>query len=258
MLDRQQKQAFAENGYLVLPQIVPRDWIEAARHEIQDRLRHNPPAEEHRGPFFYFLNDPLPAPLTALLSGSPALAAAESLIAPGIFEAPDQIQISLNIPPYDHRPGGPHIDGLSPPEPTGRPGTFTLLAGVFLTDQTVVNTGNLWVWPGSHLLSAAYFREHGPDQLLPSVPYPPVALPDARPVMGRAGDLLLAHYLLGHNMGGNMSPAMREVIYFRLRREGHRERWRDIVQDPFLEFESVRAAVEGASREPSHQGSKPS
>jgi ectoine hydroxylase-related dioxygenase (phytanoyl-CoA dioxygenase family) len=245
MLDRQQKQSFAENGYLVLPQIVPRDWIEAARHEIQDRLRHEPPAEEHRGPYFYFLNGTLPAPLMVLLVGSPALGAAESLIAPGKFEALDQIQISLNIPPYDHRPGGPHIDGLTPPEPTGRPGTFTLLAGVFLTDQTAVDTGNLWVWPGSHRLTAAYLREHGPDTLLASVPYPPVALPEARPVTGRAGDLLLAHYLLGHNMGGNMSTTTREVVYFRLRREGHRERWRDIVQDPLLEFEPIRGAVEG-------------
>jgi hypothetical protein len=37
-------------------------------------------------------------------------------------------------------------------------------------------------------------------------------------------------------MGGNRSAGTREVIYFRLRREGHRERWRDCVQDPFLEL----------------------
>ena len=247
MLDQQQKQSFAENGYLVLPQIVPLALIAEARRDTGNRLRQNPPPDEHRGPFFYFLDNPLPDPLTALLYGSPALAVAESLIAPGKFEALDQVQVSLNIPPWDHRPGGPHIDGLSPPEPTGRPGTFTLLAGVFLTDQTVVDTGNLWVWPGSHRLTAAYLREHGPDQLLPSVLYPPVALPEGCPVVGRAGDLLLAHYLLGHNMGGNTSPAMREVVYFRLRRQGHRERWRDIVQDPFLEFGPVGAAVESAS-----------
>jgi len=239
MLDQQQKQSFAENGYLAVPQIVPPDLIQAARREIQSRLRQTPPASEHRGPFFYWLDDPLPEPLTALLFGTPAMAVAEALIAPGKFEAPDRVQISLNIPPYDHRPGCPHIDGLSPPEATGRPATFTLLAGVFLTDQAVVDTGNLWVWPGSHRLTADYLREHGPDQLLSSVPYPPVALPESCPVMGHAGDLLLAHYLLGHNMGGNMSAARREVVYFRLRREGNRERWRDIVQDPFLEFEAL-------------------
>lgn len=133
---------FAEDDYLVLPQVVPLDLIEAARREVQDRLRHNPPAGQHRGPFFYSLDDPLPVPLTALLSGSPGLAVAESLIAPGKFEAPDQIQISLNIPPWNHRPGGPHIDGLSPPEPAGRPGTFTLLAGVF---SRIICSGTTWV-----------------------------------------------------------------------------------------------------------------
>ena len=58
-------------------------------------------------------------------------------------------------------------------------------------------------------------------------------------MVGRAGDLLLAHYLLGHNIGGNTSGVTREAVYFRLRREGHRARWRDCVQDPLLEFEPV-------------------
>jgi hypothetical protein len=61
--------------------------------------------------------------------------------------------------------------------------------------------------------------------------------------LGRAGDVLLAHYLLGHNIGGNTTAVRREVIYFRLRRDGHRRRWREFVQDPFLEFEPVREAV---------------
>jgi hypothetical protein len=236
MLDRQYKQAFAEEGYVVVPQMAPTDLIDAARQEIENRIRQQPPAPEHRGPHFYFLVDALPEPLTALLFGSPAIAAAQSLIAPGKFEAPDHVQIALNIPPWPHRPGGPHVDGINPPEPSGRPGTFTLLAGIFLTDQATEDSGNLWVWPGSHRSSAAYLQAHGPDQLLSCAPYPPVDLPEPRQVLGRAGDLLLAHYLLGHNMGGNTSAARREMIYFRLRCEGHRERWRDCVQDPLLEF----------------------
>ena len=80
--------------------------------------------------------------------------AAEALIAPGKFEPPDHVQVSLNFPPFAHRPGGPHMDGLTPPEPDGRPGTFTLLAGIFLTDQAEKEMGNLWVWPGSHRAAA--------------------------------------------------------------------------------------------------------
>jgi ectoine hydroxylase-related dioxygenase (phytanoyl-CoA dioxygenase family) len=162
----------------------------------------------------------------------------------GDIRAPEQVQISLNVPPFDHIPGGPHIDGLAPPESDGRPGTFTLLAGIFLTDQAAEQMGNLWVWPGSHLRAAAYFREHGPDSLLSSVPYPQVGLPEPHQVLGHAGDLLLAHYLLGHNIGGNTSAVTREVIYFRLGREGHRRRWRECVQDPLLEFEPLREAAD--------------
>jgi hypothetical protein len=62
-------------------------------------------------------------------------------------------------------------------------------------------------------------------------------------VLGRAGDLLLAHYMLSHNIGGNTSPSVRRVIYYRLQREGHRDRWRDCLQDVWLEFDAIRAAL---------------
>jgi ectoine hydroxylase-related dioxygenase (phytanoyl-CoA dioxygenase family) len=236
VLDRQQKQAFAEQGYVVVPQLISRPLIDAARQEIECRVAREPPPAGHPGPHAYFLKEPLPESLRDLLFGSPAIRAAESLIEPGKFEAPDHVQISLNIPPFEHRPGGPHIDGISPPDPDGRPGTFTMLAGIFLTDQPRENMGNLWVWPGSHRSAAAYFRERGPEALNSSAPYPPVDLAEPRQVVGRAGDLLLAHYMLGHNIGGNTSDVTREVVYFRLRREGHREQWRDCVRDPLLEF----------------------
>ena len=224
-------------------QVVHRSLIAAARREVESRVVREPPPAGHLGPYSYFIAGAGPRSLRALLFESPALSAAESLIDPGKFEAPDQVQLSLNIPPFDHRPGGPHIDGLTPPERDGRPGTFTLLAGIFLTDQTAEQMGNLWVWPGSHRSAAAYFREHGADALLSSVPYPRVKLSEPRQVVGRAGDLLLAHYLLGHNIGGNTSALTREVVYFRLRREGHRRHWREFVQDALFEFEPVRKAV---------------
>lgn len=242
MLDGQQKQSFAGQGYVLVPRAVPRPLIEAARREVAGRVSREPPPAGHVGPYSYFLPTAGLTALRSLLYGSPALTAAESLIAPGTFEEPEQVQVSLNVPPFDHVPGGPHVDGLAPPEADGRPGTFTLLAGVFLTDQAAGQMGDLWVWPGSHLSAAAYFREHGPDALLASAPYPRVELPEPRQVLGRAGDLLLAHYLLGHNVGGNTSASTREVVYFRLRREGHRRRWRECVRDAALEFEPVRAA----------------
>jgi len=52
--------------------------------------------------------------------------------------------------------------------------------------------------------------------------------------------------MLSHNIGGNMSPSVRRVIYYRLQREGHRERWRECVRDLWLEYDAVRAALAAA------------
>jgi hypothetical protein len=248
-LNQEQLRTFARDGYVVLPQVVPQDLIDAARRAIAGRVQQEPPPPAHRGPHFHFVlkdGNGLPPPLLAPLIDSDAMPLARSIIADAPFDPPDHVQISRIIPPWPHRPGGPHIDGLTPPEPDGRPGTFTVLAGLLLTDQTGENAGNLWVWPGSHERTASYLHAHGPDTLRSCVPYPPIDLGPPRQVTGRAGDLLLAHYLLGHNMGGNVSEHVREVLYFRLRRTGHRARWREAVQDPWLEFESVPAAIRGA------------
>jgi hypothetical protein len=59
-------------------------------------------------------------------------------------------------------------------------------------------------------------------------------------VTGEAGDLLLAHYLLGHNIGANTSPAVRRAVYFRIKRAGHDPRWREFLTDPWLDYDTVR------------------
>jgi hypothetical protein len=239
-----QMRSFAERGYVVLPEIVPQPLIEAARERVDDLIRQNPPAPERRGFHFYWESGlPEADPLVATLQASDAVRLATSLVAPLELTKPDQLQVSLNIPIWKHRPGGPHIDGLTPPEPSGRPGTFTMLAGIFLTDQSSNDMGNLWVWPGSHHVAGAYLREHGPEAIL-GIAHPTYPMAPPVQITGRAGDLFLGHYLLGHNMGGNTSTQTRQVIYFRIHAEGHRERWRDYVQDPLLEFEPVRRAMQ--------------
>jgi ectoine hydroxylase-related dioxygenase (phytanoyl-CoA dioxygenase family) len=118
-----------------------------------------------------------------------------------------------------------------------------MLAGILLSEQSSEDMGNLWVWPGTHLTHETYFRKHGPEALLESKGYPPIELPAPRQILGHAGDLLLSHYMLGHNIGGNTSSIIRKALYFRLMREGHRERWRDCIRDAMLEFDAVRAAL---------------
>jgi hypothetical protein len=240
MLDREQVRAFAERGFVVVPQVVPQELLATASRTIDELLGREPPPREVRGPHFHFLQAATAPALLALLTQSPAFALAESLTRPGTLEVPQQMQVALNYPPFAHRPGGHHLDGASPPEPDGRPGTFTLLAGVLLTDQSSDDMGNLWVWPGTHLSHQGFFREHGPDALVACGGYPPIPLPIPEQVRGRAGDLLLAHYLLGHNIGGNTSDTVRRAVYFRVKRVGHAARWRQFLQDAWSDYDAVR------------------
>lgn len=233
MLSRGQVEEFAERGFIVVPGAVPDDAVDKANRRIDAIVAADPPPEEKRGSHFYFLETKDEPDLAAPLTGGPAFGAAREL-AEGL-ELPWQVQVALNIPPYPHRPGCPHIDAPNP-EPDGQPirNTFTLLAGILMTDQTGENSGNLWVWPGTHLTHAAYFREHGPGKYCA---YPPVDLPEPEQVTGRAGDLLLAHYLLGHNIGGNFeSERTRRALYYRLSAAGHEEHREEFLRDPWLEF----------------------
>ena len=163
MLSDAQISEFAERGYIVVPQVVPADILDRAAERIDGLVDADPPAADTRGPHFYFLEAKEEPALIAPLTSSPAFDFAADLAGRGTLDVPWQVQVALNIPPFPHRPGIPHIDAGNP-EPVDVPvvGTFTMLAGILLTDQLTENSGNQWVWPGTHLTHAAYFREHGP------------------------------------------------------------------------------------------------
>ena len=61
----------------------------------------------------------------------------------------------------------------------------------------------------------------------------------------RRGDLVLSHYLTGHNKGGNTGGHVRRTIYFRLAVPGHAGRWEQTFLDPLIEFMPVRHALGG-------------
>ena len=239
MLNRGQLDEFAERGFLVLPHVVPPDVVAAASRAIDELIKHEPPDSGVRGPHNYIADTRATPALTALLAESPAFELAEALTGPETLETPWHMQVTLNIPPFPHRPGMHHLDG-GQGEPDGRPGTFTMLVGVLMSDQREQDAGNLWAWPGTHLTHAEYFRTHGPDAFLTAGGYPPILLPEPVQVTGEAGDVVLAHYLLGHNIGGNTSPAVRRAVYYRLKRTGHNPRWRELLQDPWLEYDPIR------------------
>jgi len=134
--------------------IDPQDLVARASHTIDVLMEREPPGADVRGNHFYWPTAVNAPSLLALLTESPAFSLAESLTGPGTLEVPWQVQVALNIPPFPHRPGMHHIDG-APPEPGGRPGTFTLLAGVLMSDQLDEDAGNLWQWTMSIVLGSA-------------------------------------------------------------------------------------------------------
>lgn len=241
-LTDQQRRRFATDGFVVVPGVVDEALLRAADAEVDGLVTRSPAPEGTVGPHFHFLPpDELPA-ADAALRRSPALALADQLVAPHRLDhALAHIQVALNIPPYPQRPGAPHIDGHRPDEPIG---SFTLLAAIFLTDESEPDRGNLWVWPGSHLGHGQLFRERGVDVLKAVSGHaalldPPVGFGPGEPLVARRGDLLLAHFLLGHNTGGNATATTRRTLYYRLATEGHATRWPATFLAPLTEYPSL-------------------
>ncbi|MBV1852026.1 hypothetical protein [Catellatospora tritici] len=243
---------FGDEGYVVVPRLVPAAGVAAANAAIDRLVAEQPPPEGHLGSYALVEKPPERQPaLLGLLTHTPAYAIAEQLTAVGGLTGPTHVQVALTYPPYLHRPGSGHIDGLNQLAPDGRVTSFTLLVGVLLSDQSADDMGNVHVWPGSHHAVAAYARDHGISELLArsaETSHPPVDATHRTQVRGRPGDVVFAHYLLAHNIGGNMSSVIRRTVYLRLKRRGHAEHWRQALTDPFFEYDGVRAARGTAGR----------
>jgi hypothetical protein len=113
-----------------------------------------------------------------------------------------------------------------------------------LTDQLADDCGNLWVWPGTHHDHGSFFAARGARAFDDSGGYPDIDLPEPSQIHGRRGDVLFAHYLLGHNIGGNFeSNLTRRALYWRLRAPGHVARWAECLADPWLEYPRLRPTL---------------
>lgn len=241
---------FATSGYIVIPDIAPEPLLREADLEIDELVATVPPHARQAQPGTWRSWFPPVARLPRcadLLLRSQGMAIAEQLVQPERLEhAFDHIQVAETEPGWKHVPGGPHIDGHGPGQDP--PASFTMLAAVMLTDQTASGAGNLWVWPGSHLRHAACFRERGVRALIGSGGHvtsltPPVPVGTPVEVKARRGDLLLAHFLLGHNKGGNTRDRVRRTVFYRLATPRHRENWNSTFVDPWSEYPAVAAAL---------------
>ena len=138
----------------------------------------------------------------------------------------------------------PHLDGMYSPTngvPKGQIQNFTALAGVFLSDLPGPNAGNFTVWPGTHRIYEAYFRERGPQALLEGMPAVP--LPEPVQITARAGDAILCHYQLAHAANGNASPHIRYACFFRLSRVAHETAHGECMTDIWREWDGMRDFV---------------
>ena len=124
-------------------------------------------------------------------------------------------------------PPTPHIDGFSSGLnglDEGKIYNHTVLVGVFLTPVKHEFAGNFTVWPGSHYVYENYFRERGPRAM--SEPPPALEIGPPLQLMCDVGDVVLAHYALGHSAAVNTAAVDRIAIYFRVwLRKVESDRW---------------------------------
>jgi hypothetical protein len=146
---------------------------------------------------------------------------ADALLAPGRVREPSVAQIAVRFPlgeqtPAPSRSLRPHVDGSYSPSNGVRPGEvahFTLLCMVALSDVRAEFAGNFTVWPGSHQLYERYFQTHDVREMLHGTPrLEQLGAPLQLQV--NAGDVVLAHYQLGHTGAPNLSARIRCAVFF--------------------------------------------
>jgi hypothetical protein len=241
------KRALIEDGYLLVPGLVPRDRVEAALKAINHSLGEQGIAKDALWTLRAqtFCPELVSAPaILDLYRETPLQALAQAAIGPARVALPGSGQIALRFPQVNvaARDPHPHIDGM--PEalngvPAGTIYHFTALAGVFLSDVSGPCRGNFTVWPGSHRALEAHFRAHGTDELFTG--FPDVSMAAPRQIEAKAGDAILAHYQVAHGAAPNLGPHVRYAVFFRLSHAAHDLGSTATMTDIWREWEGLRS-----------------
>lgn len=243
---------FYEQGYVTIPGLVSQALVEHARRAINISIGRGMDVKDMPGfrvqSFCPELRED--RALMGLLLESGIWGIAESLIGAGQIRPGSQgaAQINLRFPVEEGRrmPIEPHLDGMASRTnkvPSGQLHNFTALIGVMLSDMPTRDRGNFTVFPGSHLLNAAYLKGKGPKSLLDGMP--DVVLPEPVQIVGRPGDVVLAHYLLSHGTAVNWSSDVRYMVFFRLVHTDHDAQKWDSLTDLWLHWPGIRAVTGG-------------
>jgi hypothetical protein len=211
---------FIRDGFALFPGLIHGDAVASVRTRIDEDLRDNyDPARKVEYDNRSFCPDLLGSPvIMGLFHHDGVRERIEALI--GLDKIGfDGGQIAIRRAHNVDRPAPPepHIDGI--PSPTnGLSGAeinpFTLLVGVFLSGVQSQFAGNFTVWPGSHMLIEAYFKQRGPRAMREGMPK--VSLAEPRQVLCAPGDVVFCHYQLAHGAAVNTSDFDRYAVFFRV------------------------------------------
>ena len=244
-LTKLQKQQFFEQGFLHIPGVVPRVMVDEALRAINHSLGEGLPAEDiqkTRAQTYCRELTQLPV-ISDLLNGTPAFSLAESAIEPGRVRRSNSGQIALRFPSFQDppQPPGGHVDGMHTPTngvPKGTIGNFSMLVGVLLSDLPAPFCGNFTVFPGTHHQFEKYWQEQGAESLLEGMPK--VQMPEPLQIIGKAGDIVLAHWATAHGAAVNVSPHVRYACFFRLKHEDHDSHPRETMTDIWKDWPAMR------------------
>ena len=224
------QQQLRTQGFARFPHLTPAPLIKAARDAIEIDLNSNydPERQTEYDNQSYCPDLRGASPIVNLLVQSPV-----HRILDEIFEIDnidwDGGQIAIRrahnwpepVPPTPHLDGfASVVNGLD----EGKIYNHTVLVGVFLTPVQREFAGNFTVWPGSHHVYENYFRERGPRAM--SEPMPVLEIGPPEQMICDVGDVVLAHYQLGHSAAVNTADVDRIAIYFRVwLRKVESDRW---------------------------------
>ena len=235
-LSQQQKLRLYEDGYVHLPQVVPRDLLRGALRAINSSIGQHLDFVQMRVLAAQNLCAELKTDsrILDLFNKTTARSLTESALGEGKIVLSKNVQIALRFPTLENEPFAldPHVDGFHPSS-DGKPGAifpFTAIAGFFLNDLDEEWSANFTVWPGTHRLFAEYFRTHKPDPDL-KFGIPPVKLPEPVQLKVKAGDMILAHFQLAHDATANMSDSIRYAVYFRMNHSEHPKESLEVLSD---------------------------
>ena len=223
-LTDEQCRRFQSDGYLHLEQVLNTDEAEFFRNEM-DRIRQISGYEPDKSPDMprghYAWMEHAPdldsegfmdrrelliygQSFIDLIDRTPVFDYIVDLMGPNILLSMTQAIVrptSEEFPGYTHTDGGESLRRIRVPE-TCPP--IAMKAMYLLTDVTEENSGNLTVFPGSHI------RQIPDDSDRVITPYSP----GAAQLMGKAGDVYLFTHSLWHGPAKNLSGRSRKVLLY--------------------------------------------